>query len=64
MNTKYKNVGTSLYKIAEIMQVTPQAVYKWYSGKSLPTADKLVKLAKLLEISPEELLNEFSNPKL
>lgn len=34
----------------------PQAVYKWTSGKSLPSLDNLLILSKLLNTSIEEIL--------
>lgn len=33
-----------------------QAVYKWYRGESLPDTEKLLFLAKLLNVTIEELL--------
>ena len=61
MQKKYKY---NLYKIAEYMGVRHQAVYKWFLGQAMPRADKLIKLAEYLNISIEELLNEFSKSKL
>ena len=34
----------------------PQAIYKWLSGKSLPSLDNLVILSKVLHISIDEIL--------
>ena len=34
----------------------PQAIYKWQHGESLPTVDNLLALAKLLQVSMEDLL--------
>ena len=34
----------------------PQAIYKWQSGKSLPTVDNLYALGVLLEVPMEEIL--------
>ena len=34
----------------------PQAIYKWQRGKSLPTVDNLLALARLLRVSMEDLL--------
>lgn len=34
----------------------PQAVYKWISGKSLPSLDNLLILSKLLHTSIEDIL--------
>ena len=35
---------------------TPQAIYKWQQGKSLPTVDNLYALGVLLEVPMEEIL--------
>ena len=35
---------------------TPQAIYKWLRGTSLPTIDNIVILASILDIAVDELL--------
>ena len=35
---------------------TPQSIYKWLSGKSLPSLDNLLILSRILHISMEEIL--------
>ena len=35
---------------------TPQAIYKWYRGDSLPTVDNLVILADLFGVKVDEIL--------
>jgi len=47
------------YKIAKELGITPQAVQSWYSGKSSPTMKNMVRLAKLLDKTHEEILKEF-----
>ena len=34
----------------------PQAIYKWISGKSIPSLDNLIILSRLLHISMEDIL--------
>lgn len=34
----------------------PQAIYKWISGKSLPSLDNFIVLSKVLHISIEDIL--------
>jgi len=47
----------SVRQVAEYMGFEqPQAVYKWLSGKSLPTVDNLVALSWYLDISVESIL--------
>ncbi len=44
--------------VAERIGVSRQAVSKWENGTSDPSTSNLLALAKLYEISPEELLKE------
>ena len=44
--------------VAEALGVSRQAVSKWESGTSDPSTSNLVALAKLYDISAEELLRE------
>lgn len=48
------------YPVKDIQEVmgfeNPQAVYKWLSGKSLPSLDNLLILSKLLHTSIEDIL--------
>ena len=45
-------------EIAKEMKVSQQAITKWENNNSLPRADKLVKLAKILDCTIDELLME------
>lgn len=45
--------------VAESIGVSRQAVSKWENGIADPSTSNLIALAKLFEISPEELLNEL-----
>ena len=48
------------YSVRDVQQVmgfeNPQAIYKWLSGKSLPSLDNLLILSRLLHTSMENLL--------
>ena len=35
---------------------TPQAIYKWQRGKALPTLDNMTVLARVMNVSIEEIL--------
>ena len=49
--------GYSVKDIQEVMGFeNPQAVYKWLSGKSLPSLDNLLILSKVLHTSIEDIL--------
>ena len=52
----YRN-GYTVKDIQEIMGFeNPQAVYKWLSGKSLPSLDNFLILSKVLHTSIEDIL--------
>lgn len=42
-------------KIAEKLDVSRQAVSKWETGQTLPTTDNLISLAKIFNVSVEQL---------
>ena len=44
-------------EISSRMNVSQQAIAKWENENSLPRADKLVQLAKILDCTVDELLN-------
>ena len=45
--------------VAEAIGVSRQAVSKWESGQSDPSTTNLMALAKLFQVTPEELLREI-----
>lgn len=47
--------------LAGSMRVAQQAVAKWESGESMPRADRLPKLAKILGCTIDELFAEESD---
>ena len=52
-----KSNGYTVKDVQEVMGFeNPQAVYKWLSGKSLPSLENLLILSKLLNISLENIL--------
>lgn len=48
------------YTVKDIQQIcgfeNPQAVYKWLSGRSLPSIDNLLILSRVLHMNMEEIL--------
>ncbi len=44
------------YKVAKLANVSPSCIYDWKYGYYTPKIDKLIKIAKVLEIPVEELL--------
>ena len=52
-----KQAGVSVKTIQDALGFSsPQAIYKWQSGKALPTLDNLVALAALLRVSIDEII--------
>ena len=52
-----KSNGYTVKDVQEVMGFeNPQAVYKWLSGKSLPSLENLLILSKLLNINIENIL--------
>lgn len=47
--------GISQTQLAEIMNVSPQQVNNWVSGRTIPKMETLLKLSELLDCS----INEF-----
>ncbi len=35
---------------------TPTAVYKWYSGRNLPSMDNMIVIARFLEVGVEDIV--------
>lgn len=52
-----KKAGISVHLLTqEFGFATPQAIYKWQQGRSLPTVDNLVILAALLNVTIDDIL--------
>ena len=63
-----KKKGMTQSELAEKMHVTDKAVSKWERDLSYPDVNTIAKLADILEVSVEELLNakkyEYQNTKI
>ena len=53
-----KQKGLTQEELANALGVTNQAVSKWENGTSDPSTSNLIAIAKVFQISPEELLQE------
>lgn len=49
--------------VAEVVGVSRQAVSKWENGTSDPSTSNLIAIAKLFDLSAEELLHEVQRSK-
>ena len=50
--------GLSQEKIAEMLDVSRQAVTKWEAGQTTPSSDNLIALANLYDVSLDELIGK------
>ena len=52
-----RECGVTVRDVQEEMELeSPQAIYKWLNGKSLPATENLLILSKMLRIPMEEML--------
>lgn len=52
-----KDAGMSVSDVQKVFGfTTPQAIYKWQSGKSLPSIDNLIVLADVFGVSMDEIV--------
>lgn len=58
-----KKAGLSQQYIADHLGISQGAVSQWEQGLSMPSTDKLPILAKLLNCTTDELLEELHAPK-
>ena len=54
-----KEKGITQEELANALGVSAQAVSKWENGTSDPSTSNLIALAKLFQLSAEELLHEI-----
>ncbi|MBG9786905.1 helix-turn-helix domain-containing protein [Brevibacillus laterosporus] len=58
------NLGLLSKDVADVLNVSKSAVNLYEKGKGLPSAEKLVELADLLNVSIDYLLGRTENPNL
>jgi len=52
-----KSKGITVRQLQDVFGFSsPQAIYKWQSGESLPTLDNIVILARIFEVSIEDIV--------
>lgn len=52
-----KQAGLSVHDLQRIFGFnSPQAIYKWQSGASLPSIDNLIVLAKVLDVRIDDII--------
>lgn len=53
-----KELGLSQAKLAEMLQVSREAVSQWFQNEKFPRPDKLLKLARILDLGFAELVDD------
>lgn len=56
--SRRKKLGLSQNDLAKMLGVDQTAVHNWEHGKAMPTAKRLPAIAKILECTVDELLQE------
>lgn len=60
---KRKHAGYSVRQMQKILGFsTPQAIYKWQRGESLPSIDNLAVLAAVLNVKMDDII-VYKNPE-
>ena len=58
INLLRKKANISVKEIQEVFGFsTPQAIYKWIHGRSLPTVDNLIILAEIFNVTVDDILS-------
>ena len=50
--------GMSVAQVVDKLSVSDAAVYQWETGVTMPTAKRLIEIAKLYGVTVDELLSE------
>lgn len=48
--------GFTQEELAELLHLTPQAISRWETGKTMPDAERIIDLAAVLNCSADEIL--------
>ena len=56
--------GMSVAQVMEKLSVSDAAIYQWETGTTMPTAKRLVEIARLYGVTVDELLEESYTEKL
>ena len=57
-----KKAGLTQIDLAEKLGVSIATLRRWESGETAPTGTRMVEIANLLKISPDELIKDDGNP--
>ncbi len=57
-----KKAGWSQEELAEVMNVSRQAVSKWEGAQTIPDLEKIIKLSEIFGVSCDVFINCCSSP--
>lgn len=57
LNGLRESKGVSFYKVAQDTGLSPMVFSDWKSGKSMPKADKLIKIANFFDVPVETFIS-------
>lgn len=57
------NAGMSVAQVMDKLSVSDAAVYQWETGVTMPTAKRLIEIAKLYGVTVDDLLSENGDEK-
>ena len=57
-----KKAGLTQIELADKLGVSIATLRRWESGETAPTGTRIVEIANLLKISPDELIKDETNP--
>ncbi|MBE0503852.1 MAG: ImmA/IrrE family metallo-endopeptidase [Desulfuromonadales bacterium] len=60
VDQRTKEMGLSQAKLAEMLEVSRESVSQWFKNEKFPRPDKLLKLARILNLGFDELVTEIS----
>lgn len=56
-----KKAGLTQIELAEKIGVSIATLRRWESGETAPTGTRIIELANVLKVSPDEIINEGEN---
>ncbi len=57
-----KKAGFTQIELAEKLGVSIATLRRWEAGETAPNGTRIIELANLLEVSPDEIVSESGNP--
>lgn len=59
-----QEAGLSRYQLARKMDITPNSIYNWETGKVSPSADAIYKMAQIFKTTTDAIFLALSTTKV